>query len=134
MLGKKKQSSWVGWVYFASAILAVSGGVNVIAGLTGIFHSDYYVSTQGGTLLFLDYSAWGWTHLVLGLGMIALSVFLAKGKTWAQAVTVGLSILSMIVNLAFIGAYPLWAIIALILNSCVIYAITLHGDEVSNRQ
>lgn len=134
MPGKNNGSSWVGWIYFASALLAVSGGLNVIAGLTGIFHSDYYVATQGGKLLFLDYTTWGWTHLIVGAAMLALGVFLYKGKAWAGAVTVGLAVVSMIVNLAFIGTYPLWAIIALILNSCVIYAVTLHGDEVKNRQ
>lgn len=130
MPGRKDGSSWVGWIYFASALLVVSGGLNAIAGLTGIFHSDYYVATQGGTLLFLDYTAWGWTHLIVGAAMLAIGVFLYKGKSWARVFTVGLAVLSMIVNLAFIGAYPLWAIVALILNSCVIYAVTLHGDEV----
>ncbi len=134
MLGKKKESSWVGWIYFASAMLVVSGGINAIAGLTGIFHSDYYVATQSGKLLFLDYTAWGWAHLIVGAAMLVLGVFLYKGKAWAGAVTVGLAVISMIVNLAFIGTYPLWAIISLILNAFVIYAITLHGDEVKNRR
>lgn len=130
MLGRKKASAWVGWVYFASAMLIVSGGINVIAGLTGIFNSDFYVATQSGKVLFFDYAAWGWAYLVLGTGMLALGGFLLKGKLWAQSVTIGLVVLSMIVNLAFIGSYPLWSIISLILGACVIYAITLHGDEV----
>lgn len=130
MLGKKKTSAWVGWVYFASALIVVAGGINVIAGLTGIFNSDFYVATQNGKLLIFDYATWGWVHLVLGAGMLAIGGFLLKGKTWAQAVTVGLVVLSMIANLALIGVYPLWSIVSLILSACVIYAVTLHGDEV----
>lgn len=129
MAREKNVSGWVGWIYFAAAMLMVSGGINVIAGLTGIFHSEFYVATQTGALLMFDYSAWGWALLVLGLIALALGYFLTQGKKWAQIVTVALVVVSMIVNLAFIGAYPLWTIIALILNGFVVYAVTLHGDE-----
>lgn len=130
MVTRRTVSAWVGWVYFASVMLVISGGINVIAGLTGIFNSDFYVATQSGKLLFFDYTTWGWVHLVLGIAMLALGVFLMKGKSWARIVTTGLVVLNMIVNLAFIGVYPLWAITSLILSAFVIYAITLHGDEV----
>lgn len=130
---RKRTSSWVGWVYFAATILFISGGINAIAGLTGIFNPDFYVAAHNGKLLLFNYATWGWAQLIIGAGMIALGAFLLKGKLWAQSVTIGLVVISMIVNLAFIGTYPLWSIVALILNSCVIYAITLHGDEVRNR-
>lgn len=129
MVVRKKVTGWVGWVYFAAAMILVLGGVHVIAGLTGIFSPDYYVATQTGTLLAFSYTTWGWIHLVLGAGMIALAVALMAGKFWAQIVTVALVAAGMIVDLAFIGVYPFWAIISLVISGLVLYAITLHGDE-----
>lgn len=129
MVGRRKVTGWVGWVYFAAAMILVLGGIHVIAGLTGIFSPDYYVATQTGKLLVFDYTVWGWIHLVLGAGMIALAVALMAGKTWAQIVSVGLVAAGMVVDLAFIGTYPFWSIISLIISGLVLYAITLHGDE-----
>ena len=129
MVGRRKVTGWVGWVYFAAAMILVLGGIHVIAGLTGIFSPDYYVATQTGKLLVFDYTVWGWIHLVLGAGMIALAVALMAGKMWAQIVSVGLVAAGMVVDLAFIGTYPFWSIISLIISGLVLYAITLHGDE-----
>jgi hypothetical protein len=33
------------------------------------------------------------------------------------------------VNLAFIGAYPVWGVIVIALDVLVIYAIAVHGRE-----
>lgn len=129
MVVRKKVTGWVGWVYFAAAMILVLGGVHVIAGLTGIFSPDYYVATQTGKVLAFSYNTWGWIHLVLGAGMIALAVALMAGKFWAQIVTVALVAAGMVVDLAFIGVYPFWAIISLVISGLVLYAITLHGDE-----
>ena len=129
MVVRKKVTGWVGWVYFAAAMILVLGGVHVIAGLTGIFSPDYYVATQTGKVLAFSYNTWGWIHLVLGAGMLALGVALMAGKFWAQIVTVALVAAGMVVDLAFIGVYPFWAIISLVISGLVLYAITLHGDE-----
>jgi hypothetical protein len=41
------------------------------------------------------------------------------------------ALLSAIVNLAFLGAYPVWGVLMIALDVIVIYAITAHGSEVS---
>lgn len=129
MIGKKKTTGWVGWVYFAGAMLLVLGGIHIVAGLTGIFSPDFYVATQTGHLLAFNYTAWGWAHLLIGLAALGVGVSLMLGKLWAQVVTVGLVVLGMIIDLALIGTYPLWSITSLIIGGLIIYAVTLHGDE-----
>ncbi|MBH1980807.1 tryptophan-rich sensory protein, partial [Candidatus Saccharibacteria bacterium] len=37
--------------------------------------------------------------------------------------------LNFIVQFAFIGAYPIWSVIIMMLDLIVIYALTVHGDE-----
>jgi hypothetical protein len=129
-MARGEPTGWVGWVYFAATMLAIVGGLQVIAGLTGIFNADFYVVAQGGHLIALDYNTWGWMQLALGVVAIAAAIGLTMGRMWAQIVCIVVAIFIGIVNLAFIGAYPWWTIASLVVTGLVIYAITLHGDEV----
>lgn len=128
---KKKPTAWVGWVFFASAMMLLLGSLQSIAGLTAIFKEDFYVVTQGGLLAF-DYTVWGWVHLIVGLIIVAAGFAIMFGKTWARVIGVFLAIISAISNLAFVSAYPVWSITALIIDGLVIYALTMHGTEVND--
>lgn len=130
-LTHSERSAWVGWVYFASALLMVAGGFQIIAGLAGIFNSDYFIVTQSG-LVALDFTTWGWIHLILGAALVAAGVGLYSGKTWARVFAIIVTVLAMIDNIAFMSAYPLWSITALVIGGLVLYAITTHGKEVAS--
>lgn len=129
MAQKVSPSGWVGWVYFAGAMLLAVGGMQIIAGLVGIFNSDFYVVTESRLVAF-DYSTWGWINLGLGTLVLLTGVGVWAGLTWARVVAVLLSILAILGNVAFLPAYPLWSLVAITINGLVIYALTMHGDEV----
>jgi type III secretory pathway component EscV len=54
-----------------------------------------------------------------------------SGKTWGRVVGVLLAGVSAIVNFAFIPVYPFWSIIIIAICVFVIYALTVHGNEIS---
>lgn len=80
-------------------------------------------------LLAFSYTGWGWTHLIMGILVIAAGVGVLSGKTWAIFVGVFLAVLSALANITFFSAYPLWAIIAITVDVMIIYALTMHGSE-----
>jgi hypothetical protein len=43
-----------------------------------------------------------------------------------------LAVISAILNLAFISAYPLWSVIVIAIDVIVIYALAVHGREIRN--
>jgi hypothetical protein len=45
------------------------------------------------------------------------------GRTWARAVGIVLAGVSALVNLVFIAAYPMWAIIVIAIDIAVIFAL-----------
>jgi hypothetical protein len=51
------------------------------------------------------------------------------GQTWARVVGVILAVVSAIVNVAFLAAYPVWSTIIIALDVFVIYALIVHGSE-----
>jgi hypothetical protein len=122
-------TGWTGWVVFASFMLFLLGGFQVVEGVVAIFHDDYYAVTESGLLVNVDYSAWGWAHLLLGLALVAAGAGLLAGNMVARIAAVALAGLSAILNLAFIEAQPIWSVIVIAIDILVIYSVTVHGRE-----
>src|SRR5699024_11421037 len=97
----------------------------------GIFNDAYWLVPSQNLVITVDYTAWGWVHLVLGVVAFAAGAGILGGRSWARATGVVLAALSAIVNFAFLGAYPLWAILIIALDVLVIYALIAHGKELT---
>jgi hypothetical protein len=123
-------TAWVGFVVFGGIMLLMVGGFQVIEGLVAILKDDYYVVTRSGLLLNLDYTTWGWTHLLIGLIAVATGFGVLAGQMWARVVGIIIAVISALANIAFLAAYPLWSTIIIATDVLVIYALAVHGREV----
>ena len=122
-------TAWTGWVVFASAMMFLLGCFQAVQGLVAIFDDGFYHVTEGGLVVDVDYTAWGWTHLLIGVLLVLSGAGVLVGNVAARAVGVLLAGLSALVNLAFIEAYPIWSVIVITVDVLVIYALTVHGGE-----
>jgi hypothetical protein len=89
--------------------------------------------TDSGLLVSVDYTAWGWVHLIGGIIMALAGISLFAGRMWARIVGVLAAMVSAIVNIAFLSAYPIWSAIMIALDILIIWAITVHGAEMKQR-
>jgi hypothetical protein len=80
----------------------------------------------------VNYNTWGWTHLIIGAIAVLAGLGLLAGNLAARVVGVVIALLSALVNLAFISAYPVWSTIVIALDVIVIYAIIVHGRELKD--
>ena len=127
---RPQATGWVGYVVFAGVMLIMLGGFQVIEGLVAIFRNDYYLVTRSGLLLTMDFTAWGWTHLILGAVAVIAGIGVLLGQTWARVTGIIIAVLSALSNIAFLPAYPIWATIIIALDVLAIYALAVHGREV----
>jgi hypothetical protein len=51
---------------------------------------------------------------------------------WARVVAVLLAMVSAIVNVLFLAAYPLWSLIMITLALLVVWAVIVHGSEMKD--
>ncbi|HET6299748.1 MAG TPA: hypothetical protein VK659_20720 [Asanoa sp.] len=116
-----------GWamsgVAFAATMMLMVGAFHVIAGLAAILNDEYFVLVRGYAFD-LDITAWGWIHLVLGLGVVAAGVGLFSRAVWAAAVALVLTVLSAIDNFFFIPYAPFWSLLLIALDVWIIWALT----------
>lgn len=121
---------WVGWIVFSGTMMLVLGAFHAFQGLVALFQNEYFLVGQNGLVLHLDFTAWGWTHLVLGAVVAAAGIGLLAGQMWARVTGVVLAALSALVSLAFLAAYPIWSAIMIAIDVLVIWALTVHGAEI----
>jgi hypothetical protein len=126
-------TAWVGWVVFAATMLVMLGTFHAIQGLVALFQDSYYLVGAEGLVVSLDFTTWGWTHLILGVLAVVTGIALLSGATWARALAVVVAFLSAIANVGFLAAYPVWSTLMIALNVVIIYAITVHGGELRRR-
>jgi hypothetical protein len=122
-------SAWTGWIIFAGVMLIMVGAFQIIEALTALFRHTYYAVNNDHLLVRVNYTGWGWIHLVLGVLLVCAGLGLFAGQMWARVVGVLLAGLSAVANLVFIAAYPFWSLTVIFLDILVIYAISVHGRE-----
>jgi hypothetical protein len=128
--GAPRPTGWVGMVIFGGIMMLLLGGFHAMEGLVAVLKDDYYLVTRNGLVLTLDYTTWGWIHLILGVVAAAAGIAVFLGQMWARVVGVIVAVLSALANLAFLPAYPIWSVIIIATDVLVIYALTVHGREV----
>jgi hypothetical protein len=119
----------VGWVIFGSALMITLGLFHIIDGLMATFEKGYYLVTTSHLVVHVNYAAWGWVHLIIGVMFVLTGFGVLAGLLWARVIGIALAVISALVNLAFLAAYPVWGVILIALDILVIYALAMHGRE-----
>jgi len=127
----QRRSVWAGWIAFASLLMIMMGSFNAIEGLAGILVNDFYVAAPADVLVF-DLTTWGWLHLVIGVLVALTGLALLTGSAWARVVTVMLAIFNAITQVAFAAVYPVWSVIVIGLCVTVIWAVVVHGGDLTD--
>ena len=126
----KEVTGWVGWVAFAGVMMMLLGSFQAIAGLVALFKNEVvYVGLENTWLV--DFTAWGWAHLILGRIIVFAGMAVLAGKTWGRVIGVLLASVSALANFAFIPVYPVWSVLMVIVDALVIYALLVHGGEMA---
>jgi hypothetical protein len=130
----QRSGAAVGWAYFASVMLIIIGCFQAIAGIVGIAKDEFYVATVGpnATWVFdIDASAWGWIHLLIGIVLVVAGIGILSGNVLARTVGVIVAGISAIANFMWLPYQPFWAIIMIIIDVTVIWALTAHGRDIT---
>jgi hypothetical protein len=125
---RPETTGWVGWVAFAGLMMMINGAMNAIAGIAAIANDTVYVAGARATVV-LNLTAFGWIHLVLGLGVAAAGFFLLQGATWAAFVAIGVTTLNMLTQMLMLPAYPFWSLLIIAVDVLVLWALMMHSDE-----
>ena len=123
-----ESTGWFGWIVFAGAAMVINGVLVIIQALAALFNDEFFVATKNGLLTF-DLTAWGWIHLIFGIVLIGVGLALFKQSFWSLIAGIIIVSLNLISQFAFLSAYPVWSVIAIVIDMLVLWALTVHGGE-----
>ena len=125
-------TGWVGWIVFSGILMVMLGMFQAVMGFVALFKDDFYLVARTGLVVSLDYTTWGWVHLLIGILAVCAGFGVLVGQMWARVFGIILALVSAVTNLVFIAAYPVWSTIVIVVDILVIFALSVHGREVKN--
>ena len=85
-----------------------------------------FVTVGGKGVMVLDFTTWGWVHLVLGVIMGLTAGGLLSGQSWARWTAIFFAMVNAMVQVTAFSAFPLWALTVIALDVIVIYQLTAN--------
>ena len=128
MTNTEERTGWTGWIYFAGTMLLIGGTLSIIYGFIALFN-DNWVVFGNTNAVFLDLTGWGWVHVIIGALIVLAGFGVFTGNVLARTVGVIVAAVSMIANFLWLPVYPFWAIIIIVIDALVIWALMVHGGE-----
>ncbi len=129
---KLAHSSWaVGYAMFASVLLLMGGIFQFVAGLVAVVEDDFYVVGTKWVFEF-DVTTWGWIHMLLGVVLFLSGIGILSGNVLARTVGVIAAGVAAVANFLWLPYYPVWSIIMIFLAVAVIWALTVHGRDITD--
>ena len=122
---------WVGWILFAGTMMALMGGLHAFFGFLALLNDQKYLVGKGDLAADASYTVWGWTHLIVGAVILVAGLSLMYGRSWARVAAVVVACVSIVLNFAFMAAYPVYGLITIVIDLLVFWAITVHGKEIT---
>jgi hypothetical protein len=110
-----------GWWLFAGVMMLIAGGFNLIEGIAALVEKEYF---DRSGLLYQNLRLWGWVILIIGALQVITCRFIYQRSQTGALLGIGMASLSAFAAFLAIGAYPLWAIVILVIDGLVIYGLT----------
>ena len=107
---------------FAGIMLIVAGAFEVIQSIAAIAN-DKYLVVLPNYVFSIDVTGWGWIHLLIGLILAAVGVFLLLDKGWARIAGIVIAGISALINFSWLPYSPLWALLLIAVDILVIWAL-----------
>lgn len=117
-----------GGALFASILMLVGGAMAVLQGIAGITKSAFFV-VPADYWITLSANAWGWTHVVVGLVLMAAGAGVLTGATWARWLGIAIVAVSAVVNFLFIPVQPFTSLVLIAIDVWVIHSLAVHKRE-----
>jgi hypothetical protein len=114
-----------GIAVFAGVVMIIGGAFQALEGLSGIVH-DKYLVVAPSTIYAFDLTVWGVIHLLVGLALLAIGIALLRGQTWARIAGIIVAAVAAILNFVWLPYAPLWAIMVIVVDILIIWALVSY--------
>ena len=116
-----------GMIIFASVLLLVLGGFNLIDGISAVARSHVFVANAH--YVFGDLRAWGWVTLIFAILLLLAGAGVMVGNQLARWFGVAMLGLNAIEQMFSIFSYPFWSLMIIAVDVVALYALCAYGSR-----
>jgi hypothetical protein len=109
-------------------MLLVVSAINIFQGFVALVDDKQVVAARDQFIL-VDLTSWGWTLIVFGVVMLAIGLGLLAGQGWARFAAIVVVALHAVIQVGWIGAYPVWALLMIAIDTVILFALTARWAE-----
>lgn len=113
-----------GWVIFGGTMLLLAGAFQFIIGLTALLRESFFVVGTNSLLVHQGFTVWGWTHVGVGGALALLGLAAMSGRSAVRWPAILVALIAAVVNLGFLPAFPVWAVVNIALDVLAIYSLS----------
>jgi hypothetical protein len=117
-----------GTAVFAGVLMIIGGAFQAVEALAAIVNDKYLVVLPEYIYAF-DVTLWGWIHLLVGLGLLAIGIALLRGQTWARMAGIVIAVISAIINFTWLPYSPWWALMVIGIDVLIIWALASYQRQ-----
>jgi hypothetical protein len=103
-------------------MMVILGCLDLIWGIAAIANNQVVVVGGHGVII-LDITTWGWVHILLGVVVALTGLGLLAGNVTARLIAVYLLAASIILQVVWFTAAPLWALLMIALDVVIIHQL-----------
>ena len=112
---------------FAGVVMLVSGLFQVLQGIAAVSDDSFFASTS--STYDGNVTTWGWIHIVIGAIVALIGFGVLRNSMLGRALAIPLVVISMVGNFAFLPHYPLWAVVIIVLDVVILWALVTAPEH-----
>lgn len=120
-----------GLAAFTGVIMVLAGTLHALQGVVALTNGSLFIYAQDYVFEF-DLTTWGWIHLTAGVVIAAAGLGVLTGATWARVVAGILAGASFVASFLWLPYYPLWGLVVMALDACILWSVTVRGRAVTS--
>lgn len=121
-----------GWILFAWLMLLTAGVMGIIDGIVGLSQSSFFTDV-GAHYVASNLTTWAWVALIVGVLEIIAAGSVLRGGSFGRWFGILMGIVGVIVWLTWIPIVPFWAVMIMVINILVVYALAVYGGQEYDR-
>ena len=125
--GRHAEAQGLGFIVFASVLLAMVGFFNLIYGIAAIANSHVFVANAH--YVFGGLRSWGWITLILSVLLLLAAAGVLAGNQLARWFAVAMVGLNAINQMFFLPAYPCWSLTIIAIDVVALYGLCAYGSR-----
>jgi hypothetical protein len=118
MTSPSKQAWAHGGLIFAATML----------GIAAIANGNFFIAGPNYAYA-INTGVWGWIHLLIGLGVVAIGYYVYTGADWARGAGIAIAAFSALSQFFFLPYYPAWGLLIIAIDIFVIWSLTVVRFE-----